>query len=162
MIGISSYRNVLARGVDLPHAIRHAIFYGVPKIVLSLKFEENLSHLIWALISLRTFIIKKFPAYTAKIDGWIVQLKKYQFVTEDVLNSHPAIKEKIDKLRAEIGGFLNSEEVVNLLKGSTEVTLKKDEEGYKMVISDVTGYLQASGRTSRMYGGGLTKGLCVL
>jgi len=162
LIGISSYRNVLARGVDLPYAIRYAIFYGVPKIVLSLKFEENLSHLIWALSSLRTFIIKKFPAYTAKIDGWIVQLKKYQFVTEDVLKSNPAIKEKIDKLRAEIGGFLNSEEVVNLLKGSTEVTLKKDEEGYKMVISDVTGYLQASGRTSRMYGGGLTKGLCVL
>ena len=162
LIGISSYRNVLARGVDLPHVIRYAIFYGVPKIVLSLKFEENLSHLIWALSSLRTFIIKRLPAYTAKIDNWILQLKKYQFITEDVIQSNPAIKEKIDHLRTEIGNFLNSDEIVNLLKESTEVTIKKDEEGYKMVISDVTGYLQASGRTSRMYGGGLTKGLCVL
>ncbi|MDI6851902.1 MAG: reverse gyrase [bacterium] len=162
LVGISSYRNVLARGVDLPHVIRYAIFYGVPKIVLSLKFEENLQHLVWALSSLRTFIIKKLPFYTAKIDGWLIQLKKLQFITDEVLKSNPAINEKINTLRTEIGNFLNSDEIVNLLKESTEVILRKDEDGYKMVISDVTGYLQASGRTSRMYGGGLTKGLCVL
>jgi reverse gyrase len=35
LIGIASYRNPLARGFDMPHVVRYAIFYGVPKIVVS-------------------------------------------------------------------------------------------------------------------------------
>lgn len=31
-----------------------------------------------------------------------------------------------------------------------------------MIVSDATGYLQASGRTSRMYAGGLSKGLSIV
>ncbi|WP_299229450.1 reverse gyrase [Sulfurihydrogenibium sp.] len=162
LIGISSYRNPLARGIDLPHVIRYAIFYGVPKIVLSLKFEANLSHLLWALSSIRAYILKKFPQHAIQIDKWITQLKKYQYLTEEFLQNNPNLKEKVDNLRLEVGQFLNSEEIINLLKESNEVTLRKDEDGYKLVVSDVTGYLQASGRTSRMYSGGITKGLSVI
>uniref|UniRef100_UPI00262A15D0 reverse gyrase n=1 Tax=Thermocrinis sp. TaxID=2024383 RepID=UPI00262A15D0 len=61
LIGIASYRNPLARGFDVPHVVRYAIFYGVPKIVVSLRFEENLSHLLWALSSIRAEIVKKLP-----------------------------------------------------------------------------------------------------
>jgi reverse gyrase len=162
LIGIASYKNPLARGIDLPHVIRYALFYGVPKIVLSLKFEKNLSHLLWALTSLRTYIIKKFPHYAKNLDKWITQIKKYQYLEEEFIESRPEIKMKIDALREEIGKFLNSDEIINLLFESEEVTIRKEEDGYKMVVSDATGYLQASGRTSRMYAGGITKGLSVL
>jgi reverse gyrase len=67
LIGISYYRNPLARGIDLPHVIRYAIFYGVPKIVLSLKFEANLSHLPWALSSIRAYILKNFHSMQSKL-----------------------------------------------------------------------------------------------
>jgi len=73
----SSYRNPLARGIDLPHVIRYAIFCGIPKIVLPLKFEANPSHLLWALSSIRAYILKKFPQYSIQINKWIAQLKKY-------------------------------------------------------------------------------------
>ncbi len=59
LVGIASYKNPLARGFDMPQVVRYAIFYGVPKIVISLKFESNLSHLLWAVSSIRSFIVKK-------------------------------------------------------------------------------------------------------
>jgi len=162
LIGIASYKNPLARGIDLPYVIRYALFYGVPKIVLSLKFEKNLTHLLWAIVSLRAYIIKKFPHYAKNLDRWITQIKKYQYLEEEFIESKPEIKMKIDALREEIGKFLNSDEIINLLIESEEVTIRKEEDGYKMVVSDATGYLQASGRTSRMYAGGITKGLSFL
>jgi reverse gyrase len=67
LIGIASYRNPLARGFDMPHVVRYAIFYGVPKIVVSLRFEENLSHLLWALSSIRAEIVKSLPHLSQKL-----------------------------------------------------------------------------------------------
>lgn len=162
LVGIASYRNPLARGFDMPHVVRYAIFFGVPKIVISLKFESNLSHLMWVVSSIRSFIVKKLPQYTPKINGWIEQLRKYQYLTEEFVLQRPHLKQKIDNLRVEIGNFLTSQEILNLLKTSEEVTLRLTQEGYFLVVSDATGYLQASGRVSRMYAGGITRGLSVI
>lgn len=162
IVGIASYRNPLARGFDLPHAIRYALFWGVPKIVISLKFEINLSHLLWALSSLRSAIAKGLPQYITKVDRWISELKRYQYVTEDILSIKPWLQDKVKKLKQEISSFLNSEIFIDLIASSNEVTLRRVQDGYYMVISDATGYLQASGRTSRMFAGGVTKGLSLL
>jgi reverse gyrase len=162
LIGIASFRNPLARGLDLPDVCRYALFYGVPKIVISLKFEENLAHLLWALSSSRSFLVKRFPEYRNKINYWLLQLKKYQHLTEDFINQKENLKRKIFSLRAEISEFFSKKEIIDFLKTSEEVTLRYGEEGYLMVVSDVTGYLQASGRVSRMYAGGITKGFSLI
>lgn len=162
LVGIASYKNPLARGFDMPHVVRYALFYGVPKIVISLKFESNLSHLLWAISSIRSFIIKKFPHYGQRLNRWINQLQKFQYLTEDFATLKPFYQKKIDSLREEIGQFLSSQEIIDLLNSSDEITLRLNQEGYFMVISDVTGYLQASGRTSRMYAAGVTKGLSLI
>ncbi|MDW8114781.1 MAG: reverse gyrase, partial [candidate division WOR-3 bacterium] len=130
-------------------------------IVVSLNFESNLNHLMWGISSIRSFIVKKFPQYTEKINKWLEQLKKYQYLNEQIIQKSQ-IKQKIDTLRSEIGNFLTSEEILNLLRSSEELTLKVTEEGYFLVVSDATGYLQASGRVSRMYAGGITKGLSLI
>lgn len=162
IIGIASYRNPLARGLDLPHAIRYALFWGVPKIVISLKFETNISHLLWALSSLRSAITKNLPQYITKVDRWISQLRHLQHFSEDFLSTKPWLNDKAKRLREEIHSFLNSDIFINLMSSSNEVTLRRLQDGYYMVISDATGYLQASGRTSRMFAGGVTKGLSLL
>ncbi|WP_297887298.1 reverse gyrase [Sulfurihydrogenibium sp.] len=162
LVGISSYRNPLARGLDLPHVIRYAVFFGVPKISISLKLEENLSHMLWALTSIRSYIVKKFPEITVKINQWITQLQKYQYITAEFLQDKPQLQEKIQTLQKEIGEFLQKPEVIETLKSSDELTLKQKEDGYYLVVSDATGYLQASGRTSRLYAGGITKGLALV
>lgn len=162
LLGISSYKNPLARGFDMPHVVKYAIFYGVPKIVISLKFEKNLSHLLWAISSIRSTIVKKFPHYSTKINNWIIKLQKYQNLTDEFINERPLLKEKIDALRNEIGEFLTSEEIINLLNTSQDITLKFQNNSYFMTVADVTGYLQSSGRTSRLYAGGITKGFCLI
>ncbi len=162
LVGISSYRNPLARGIDLPHVIRYAIFYGVPKIVISLRFENNLSHLLWALMSLRSLVAKRLPQRLRDIDRWLESLKRYQYLSEEFLRDKPELAQRIEGLKEEVGSFLTSQEVIDLLMSSEEITLRKTEEGYQMVVSDATGYLQASGRTSRMFAGGISKGLSLI
>jgi Reverse gyrase len=162
LIGIASYRNPLARGFDMPHVVRYAIFYGVPKIVVSLRFEENLSHLLWALSSIRAEIVKKLPHLSQKIDGWLTALKKYQYLSEEFLQDKPQLRERIENLKREIEEFFNSEEVSGLLQTSEDITLKLEEDGGKLFVSDATGYLQASGRTSRMFAGGISRGLSLV
>jgi reverse gyrase len=162
LIGIASYRNPLARGFDMPHVVRYAIFYGVPKIVVSLRFEENLSHLLWALSSIRAEIVKRLPHLSQKIDSWLTALKKYQYLSEEFLQDKPQLRERIENLKREIEEFFNSEEVSRLLQTSEDITLKLGEEGGKLFVSDATGYLQASGRTSRMFAGGISRGLSLV
>ncbi|RUM31386.1 MAG: reverse gyrase, partial [Aquifex sp.] len=160
-IGISSFKNPLARGLDLPHVVRYAIFYGVPKIRVPLKVETSVSHLLWALLSLRPIILKDqaLKNEVKKVDSWIQRLRRYSFLSEDFVEDRPDLKEKIENLRKEVQEFLLRDEVVEKIKNSEELTLRLGEDGFELVVADVTGYLQASGRTSRMYAGGLTKGL---
>ena len=162
LVGIASYRNPLARGIDLPHVIRYALFYGVPKIVISLKFEKNLSHILWALMSLRGLIAKRMPNRLKEVDKWLESLRRYQYLSEDFLKDKPELVEKIDKLREDVSSFLLEEEVLELIQASEEITLRKTEEGYQIIVSDATGYLQASGRTSRMFAGGISKGISLV
>ncbi|MEO0268977.1 MAG: reverse gyrase [candidate division WOR-3 bacterium] len=162
LVGIASYKNPLARGFDMPHVVKYAIFYGVPKIVISLKFEKNPLHLLWAISSIRSHIVKKFPRYSKKIEYWIKELKKFRGISEEYLETNLKLKERIDKLVKEISEFLKEEEIVKILEESEEIVLKNVEGEYFLYLSDATGYLQASGRTSRMYAGGITKGVSLL
>ncbi|NPA32863.1 MAG: reverse gyrase, partial [Aquificae bacterium] len=160
-IGISSFKNPLARGVDLPHVVRYAVFFGVPKIKISLNVESSVSHLLWALLSLRPLITKdeELKAHARRLDNWIQKLRRYSFLSEEFLNTKPELKQKIEELTNEIREFLRSDKLLSKVKESDEISLRASGEGYELVVADVTGYLQASGRTSRMFAGGLTRGL---
>ncbi len=162
LVGISSFRNPLVRGLDLPHVVRYALFYGVPKITVSLNLETNVSHLLWALLSLRTSLAKALRGKLQKVDRWIQTLKRYSYISEEFIERTPDLKRRIEALREEVKEFLLSEDVKELIKGSEEITLRESNGTYNLVVADVTGYIQASGRTSRMYAGGITRGLSYL
>jgi len=138
LVGISSYRNPLARGVDIPQRIRYAIFYGVPKIVVKLDISENQLHLLWVLASLRTKIKDK------KIDHWVKILSK--------------LKTENEKLKKEILDFLKEPTIQQIIQTDNEIVY----DGKHLYIADVAGYLQSSGRTSRLYAGGVSKGVTVI
>jgi len=154
LIGISSYRNPLARGLDLPEVIRYAIFYGVPKIVVNLDIEGNVRHLLVALASIRPLIArdKNLEKHIANVDRWMKNLKKYSAV----LNPP---KDKVDELRNTIKAFILSPEIYEKIKSADDIAIREENGKWILVVSDITGYLQASGRTSRLYVGGISKGL---
>lgn len=59
VVGFASYRNPIARGLDLPDVIRYALFVGVPKLQFNIRFEEEFIHLYYFMLTLTPFLIKK-------------------------------------------------------------------------------------------------------
>ncbi|AMW33770.2 reverse gyrase [Fervidobacterium islandicum] len=157
LIGISSYRNPLARGLDLPEIIRYAVFYGVPKIVVSLDLEGNVKHILLALSTLRPLIARdrELENWTPTVDRWMKELSKLGNI------ANPP-KERVEKLREEIKNFILSEKVASKIKSADDISLRQEDGKWYLVVADVTGYLQASGRTSRLFVGGISKGLSYL
>lgn len=157
LIGISSYRNPLARGLDLPEAIRYAIFYGVPKIVVNLDLEGNVKHLLMAIASIRPVIArdKNLEKYVREIDKWLKTLNRLS------IQANPP-KEKVEEVRNKIKDFILSPEIYEKIKTSDDIAIREEDGKWTLVVSDITGYLQASGRTSRLFAGGISKGLSYL
>ena len=164
LVGISSYKNPLARGIDLPHVIRYVIFYGVPKIKISLELERNPSHILWGLASLRAFIAKneKLQNYLSKVEELSEEVKRYLSFSEEEIERKPKILNRIREIGRELNEILNLQEISDAIKNSDELSLKREGEKLYLVVADVIGYLQASGRASRMYAGGITKGLSLV
>jgi reverse gyrase len=159
-VGFASYRNPLARGVDLPDTIRYALFVGVPKLEFNISIEKKFSHLYYFLLMVVPFLVRK------KLIDQNTQLKLYRYINflknYGFMDFEKLPKEKQDKL-LEIRDFtldlLKDEKIYDAIKNSPEITLKEENGNIVVITADITGYIQASGRTSRLYAGGLTKGL---
>ncbi len=162
-VGFASYRNPLARGVDLPDVIRYAVFVGVPKLQFNIRFEEEFIHLYYFLLSLTPFLVKKKllePAEVKEFYDYINFLKIYAFIQPEKLQ--PEKLEKLRQIQEKVKSVIERPEVFEAVQNSPEITLKKEGDSFILTTADVTGYIQASGRTSRLYAGGLTKGLAYL
>ena len=158
-VGISSYRNPLARGIDLPQAVRYAVFIGVPKMEFSARLSLAPVKLYGMLLVLREL----FPQEEQpRVISYISYLKKYLTLKEELLDKYPKIKEKLEEIKAYIEKFLNDPEFLERVKRSETVSLKEKEGELYLVVGDAAGYIQASGRTSRMFAGGLTKGVSLM
>jgi Reverse gyrase len=68
------------------------------------------------------------------------------------------MKSEDENLKKEILEFLLSEEIQKIIKESDEISF----DGENLIVADIVGYLQASGRTSRLYAGGISKGLSLI
>jgi len=151
-VGFASFKNPLARGIDLPEAIRYTLFVGVPKMEFLLK-SDNYKSLYFISLALFPFFAKnldknRFFEYQNAINF----MKKYVFFT--IL--HPKVEEKLKNIKNFILDLI--EEFKDDIKNSPEISF----DGEKIIIADITGYIQASGRSSRFYKGHLTKGLALV
>ena len=155
VVGFASYRNPLARGIDMPATIRYALFVGVPKMEFRLDLERH-SSLYFFLLALLP-ALKEEQAYQ-EVLGWIGYLAKVYKIPKERLT--PQAKQRIEEIAKKVQDIL-SDELIQRINASPDVSIKK-EEHFRIVTADVTGYLQASGRTSRLYAGGLTKGLALV
>ncbi|WP_457640319.1 reverse gyrase [Persephonella sp.] len=163
VVGFASYRNPIARGVDLPDVIRYALFVGVPKLQFNIRFEEEFIHLYYFLLTLTPFLIKKKLLEQDQIKqlyDYINFLKIYALIPEEKLTPDKA--NKLREIQYSVKELVEKPEIFDQIKNSPEITLKKEGNSFTLITADVTGYIQASGRTSRLYAGGLTKGLAYL
>ena len=70
-------------------------------------------------------------------------------------------KERVLKIYESIKELLD-EKVIEKINNSPQISLIKENDNFFVITADITGYIQASGRVSRLYIGGLTKGLSLV
>ncbi len=173
LVGVASYRSPLARGIDLPYSVRYVIFAGVPKFKFSLDPEEfSPAKMLILLANLRECLRgrRKFEC-----DRHIAHLRRALLlgragiadVVEAVKEGRQleGYKEYVRRVVVSVYGFLkkalSDKEVVERLKTNAAVKVSLEGGRTYFVLADPVAYIQGSGRTSRLYSGGISKGLAV-
>ncbi|MBS7640749.1 MAG: reverse gyrase [Candidatus Bathyarchaeia archaeon] len=173
LVGVASNRSPLARGLDLPETIRYVVFAGVPRREIKVSVNECSPQKILTLLrALAPFFEEKFSREAAPV---IAALSKIVPVTKNIIDK---IREA-DEKNIELDGFaghvqrivkearkllVRIMEDIDLRKVTErlDVDVKIEGNEYILVIPDVDGYIQASGRSSRFYAMGISRGVSIL
>ena len=176
LVGSATTYGLLVRGLDYPERIRYAVFAGIPKYKYELMVPTNPFHAI----SLLTTFEEVIESEEKK--SWIGQLirkMKKSFrgtgglmarsVEEALVKGERYEKGRLaflqgllEEARKMISELLRDEELIKSLKKSKHIALLEEREKNYVLVPDVNTYIQGSGRTSRLFLGGVTKGLSVV
>ncbi|MCQ5337699.1 MAG: reverse gyrase, partial [Candidatus Methanomethylicia archaeon] len=168
LIGIASFRNPLARGIDLPERIRYVIFAGVPRVEFKLSWEEyNPTKLLTILKNIRPFIKDELNANRIinnlnkiiPMKAELIEKIKEAIETNKKLEGFEAYAKDVIIEAREFLSKNITPELIELISKSKEIAIEKRENYFYLIISDAIGYIQASGRCSRMFAGGVSRGI---
>ncbi|MEM2576775.1 MAG: reverse gyrase, partial [Candidatus Bathyarchaeia archaeon] len=138
LVGTAFYYGTLVRGLDLPERIRYAVFIGAPTIKVK---TENINNVTPKMLKVLALIFRREDS-----------IKKYLPIIQ-VIDKHKYNNER-EELKKEIVKLLELSEK----KAELDVVIRKGE----VIFPDLKTYIQGSGRTSRLFTGGLTKGASFL
>ena len=166
LVGVATHYGVLVRGIDLPHVIRYAVFVGVPRFKFKLKLEEPSPLSLYRLASLAAKFYDDVARLYSKLRKWVQrlspqQLKEIEEKLKEGKVESPAEKDFYEAY-LKLKELVNKEEFLKKLEEGGDVVLLKEGDSLFVLVPDAASYLQASGRTSRLYAGGVTKGLSVV
>ncbi len=172
LVGVAVYYGLLVRGIDIPERIRYAIFLGVPRHKISLTKIDYTPQTLFRILSVLIEVIEdtkrdeiaKMMITLRRIMRrtslerlkTIVEELKQGVVREDILSK------TIQSVYEYVKQQLSRSELIELLKQNPRIAIIEENGILYMLIPDAPTYLQASGRTSRLYIGGITKGLSIL
>lgn len=173
LVGVAVYYGVMVRGLDLPERVRYAIFVGVPKFKFSARFEDPNPSTILRTLGL-LYLVEVDASKKREIERLMNRLKR--LVMEAPFYTLAEIRDKLvrgeepktsyERIVYEALMFVRTEledkEVIERLKLHPEIRIIEENGNIYILIPDVMTYIQASGRTSRMYVGGLTRGLSIV
>ncbi|BBL45617.1 reverse gyrase [Nanobdella aerobiophila] len=171
LIGVADPYGILARGLNLPERIKYTIFFGIPKIRINLS---NLEYNINNLILLGNLISSFLTSYERSIlNKKIERLRNYikrlspealRLLSDSLKNNNGKgyIYDLIKNIYNSISIYLKNPDIVNKLKDSEDVSITIEDNNIILNIVDIKTYLQASGRSSRLYPGGVSKGISIV
>ncbi len=175
LIGYATYYGLLVRGIDLPHIIRYAIFAGTPHFKFSAEVEEaNPLRLLQIAQALRSVLsgseAARLDRLTTSLRRRLRDLEIQSFrVLSEALNASKRpdgflgqIYGQVLELRAILKELISRSEILKALEERAVASIRLMNGKPFLLIPDAPTYLQATGRTSRMFAGGISKGLSVV
>ncbi|RLG77032.1 MAG: reverse gyrase [Thermoprotei archaeon] len=172
LVGVAVFYGLLVRGIDLPEHVRYAIFLGVPRHKISLRLEEpspqNMLRLSTVLVEVvdegtRREIMMYLPVLRRIMRRYSPQ-SIAEMVKRLVAGEKPRSREEetLVKLHKILRDVLLRREIIESLRKYPRATVIEEEGRLFLLIPDAATYVQASGRTSRLFAGGITRGLSVV
>ncbi len=172
LVGVAVYYGVMVRGLDLPHRIRYAVFAGVPRLKFSTEFEDPHPSNIYKAL---TILVEAAPEdLRHRLEIALVRVRRtlqrlspaaLQVIAERMRSGQPpaspaenVFHEALELVRE----ALARRDVREALKTSGEIAVVEEDGRTYIMIPDIMTYIQASGRTSRLYAGGITRGLSIV
>lgn len=150
LVGLAGIRSPVAKGLDLPEVIRYAIFAGVPRRQFSLSLEGSLSN-PRPLLRLLRALLPVLPSEDKdpKLLRALGQRAGRAAASEELIRRawelvYSAAKER--GLPPDLGLRLEA----------------MDGDSVRVVAPDIAGYVQGSGRTSRLSPLGVTRGISIV
>ena len=137
LIGTAYYYGTLVRGLDLPEKIRFAIFYGCPTFRVKIEDIDSVSE---GILKTLAYVFQEHE-----------EVKKFLPITK-------LSDERLAELRNTLKRILEGGLTEEIIKNETDVVIRKNE----VIFPDIRTYIQGSGRTSRLFAGGITKGVSFL
>ncbi|MCS7183957.1 MAG: reverse gyrase [Patescibacteria group bacterium] len=157
VVGFSNIRNPLTRGIDLPHIVRYSLFVGVPKFKIPLKITYSPRILLMMVLTFQEYLSQE-----EDILNDIKFLKKYSFLREENILENKNLKNKIELIQKKLENLFQDKNFLEKIKNNKKINLLQEGKEKFLVVADARGYIQASGRTSRLFPLGLTQGLSIL
>ncbi|MCD6371663.1 MAG: reverse gyrase, partial [Candidatus Aenigmarchaeota archaeon] len=174
LVGVASYYGMLVRGLDLPHVIRYAIFTSVPSFKFSLKFDEVRPFRLYVLLTDLVDYMpeddrKRASELVNKLRDYVINLEreKLERLTKVLEEGREDVEFSFQiRLCKEAAEFLRKvfekKEFIENLEKNPYFSIRELEGQRFILIPDVRTYIQASGRTSRLFAGGITKGISIV
>ena len=173
LVGVANYYGVLVRGLDLPWRIKYAIFAGVPRLKFSARIEEPYPTIVLRILGVLAEALEGEAREEAR--RYLAQLRRVarrltpaalQMLSEKLKQGDTGAPGSPLRVLARAYQFtrmaLEDPHVWTRLLEQGEVGIVSEKGTYYLLIPDPATYLQASGRTSRLYAGGITLGLSVV
>ncbi|MEM4717340.1 MAG: reverse gyrase [Desulfurococcaceae archaeon] len=177
LVGVATYYGVIVRGIDLPERVKYVIFAGVPRHKFT-STMENISptDLFRMLTVIREIVDERDREDVDKLIGRIARklrtmsqgalaILRERFV--EALQKGGSIEEvpllrDLIKAYEIVREYLNRPDIMSKLEKLGDIGLVSENGVLYIFIPDVATYIQASGRCSRLYPGGITKGLSII
>lgn len=173
LVGVATYYGVLVRGIDLPEIIRYAVFVGVPRHKIPLRLTDIRPQDVLRLLVILRGVVSDSNEKN-ELDKLILTLRK-RFrrslpealskageVLKGVKPPETLLEKDLLKAYEKIRMYLARSEIIDLIKKHEEVSVVEDGGELYVLIPDVATYLQASGRTSRLFVGGISRGISIV
>ncbi len=176
LVGVATYYGVMVRGLDLPERIRYAVFAGVPRHKFSSHLENPRPYDIIRILSILRDILEgdekhKVELYIGRISSRLRRLTQAAVAIlgeelQKALSGQEYRESVLLKILLEALDYarklLAREDIQKKLRRLGDIGFVEENGRSYLLIPDVATYVQASGRTSRLYPGGITKGLSIV